>query len=511
MLLTIISFAFVISVLVFIHELGHYLAARSTGMRVEKFSVGFPPRFLSFTSIKGGWDFSIYFYKLNNKKLDWLPIYNVFIPIRNKKGSNTEYCLALLPMGGYVKVSGILDESIDSESTGAEYEYQSKKTWQKIWFTSAGVIFNFVLSFLIFCFLFFSNGYPKNKIESIFNKISNISIRNIKVNDSFLRGDDNYFTKINYVPDFRDDNGVKFIDKYTGRLYLQNLTGQKINEVEFTLPFYINSIEEGLVDSVNSINIKSINNKIVLNTINKSFGYPLNEKMIYLGRVYHDEFNHSESPSYKVLKPGDEVLSINKKSVKYYNDIAPLISQESIDTDNIKTIYMDINRQGELISVDLEPIVFDGYNQYGEVVKYGKIGITFMTEKVGFIECLIISAKTLFENIVNTFKGIFELITGQLSSKAVSGPIGIAKISGEFASKGFVSLLTLMAYLSISLGVINILPFPGLDGGHALIAIIEGIKGEKISPNILIRVQQFGMLILMGLFVSIILKDLGLL
>ena len=84
-------------------------------------------------------------------------------------------------------------------------------------------------------------------------------------------------------------------------------------------------------------------------------------------------------------------------------------------------------------------------------------------------------------------------------------------MSGEEANNGILSLLSLMAMLSISLGVINILPFPGLDGGHALIAIIEGIKGKKISPKILIKVQQFGMLALITLGFMIILKDLGIL
>ena len=167
MLLTLASFAFVITVLVFIHELGHYLAARSTGMRVEKFSVGFPPRFISFISKPNSWNVKIFFYKRDEqKKINWLPIFETNIPVSGKKGSGTEYCLALLPLGGYVKVSGILDESMDPNSSGADYEYQSKKTWQKLWFTSAGVIFNFILSlFLTFRFnSYFAINYPFNCI-----------------------------------------------------------------------------------------------------------------------------------------------------------------------------------------------------------------------------------------------------------------------------------------------------------------------------------------------------------
>ena len=156
-LISLIAFSFIITILVFIHELGHYLAARSVGMRVEKFSVGFPPKFISFTSNPGGWIFRLYFYKKNkNGNWEWGTIWKNFIKVNNKVGSNTEYCLAILPFGGYVKVSGILDETMDPSSTGASYEYQSKKTWQKLWFTSAGVIFNFILAFFYICSVLFS-------------------------------------------------------------------------------------------------------------------------------------------------------------------------------------------------------------------------------------------------------------------------------------------------------------------------------------------------------------------
>ena len=107
-------------------------------------------------------------------------------------------------------------------------------------------------------------------------------------------------------------------------------------------------------------------------------------------------------------------------------------------------------------------------------------------------------------------KNIFFLITGNLSLELMSGPIGIAKISGDVAKSEnwFSGIFLLMAFLSVNLGVINILPFPGLDGGHALIAIIEKIKGSKLSGKIQIRIQQIGMMLLMSLFAYIIFKDI---
>ena len=150
-----------------------------------------------------------------------------------------------------------------------------------------------------------------------------------------------------------------------------------------------------------------------------------------------------------------------------------------------------------------------------QLEKINKIGAYFDTEKLGFFESFYRSGYEVIYSknfgILTTFKNIFYLITGQLSLDLMSGPIGIAKISGEVASSGegwFLNLIQLMAFLSISLGVINILPLPGLDGGHALIAIIEKIKGGKLSAKLQVRIQQLGMLMLMTLFIIIIFKDL---
>ena len=552
MFLTLLSFTFIITVLVFIHELGHYLAARSVGMRVEKFSVGFPPRFLSFTSCKGGWDFKLFFYKKNEKgKWVWGSVLDRFIKSANKKGSGTEYCLALMPLGGYVKVSGILDESMDPDSTGADYEYQSKKTWQKLWFTSAGVIFNFILSFVIFVFLFNYNGYQKNQIDYVYDKVPNISISNIKVNDKTLIGDDNFFMDVLYVAAKQEDNIQKVvnIDNSKGHLYMRNINAEKINNISFQLPLEVTANPiGGITDSLNIIgdfkNDSSEKRYDLMWDLNANTDVST-QREIYMGMIEHLPIEYPASPAYGKFKSGDRIISVNGKEVEYYKDIAPLIAQDrpadldpfyffektfsvklvdiildQASEEDLSSIFSFYDRDPEVIDFKFErggvinqakinPITLTKYDPYGNLVQFNRLGIDFKIESVGFFEAASISFNHTVDSIVGTFKGIFELITGQLSGKAVSGPIGIAKISGEFASRGFIPLLGLMAMLSISLGVINILPFPGLDGGHALIAIIEKVKGSKISAKTQVRIQQFGMLVLMSLFLLIILKDLG--
>ncbi len=126
-MISILSFILVIGVVVFLHELGHFLAAKSVGVRVEKFYIGFN------------------FFGLGLKK--------------EYKG--TEYGIGLFPLGGYVKVAGVLDESMDSKYTGASDEFHSKNTLQKVWIMSAGVLMNFVLAILLFSYLTYHNGIPE--------------------------------------------------------------------------------------------------------------------------------------------------------------------------------------------------------------------------------------------------------------------------------------------------------------------------------------------------------------
>ena len=501
MLLTLVSFAFVITVLVFIHELGHYLAARSTGMRVEKFSVGFPPRFLSFTSRPGGWDFKIFFYKIIDKKFVWTPVFETFINSKSKKGSGTEYCLALLPLGGYVKVSGILDETMDPDSTGADYEYQSKKTWQKLWFTSAGVIFNFILSFLIFILIFSFTGYPKNKIDRVIDKLYPELIEDISINGKQLEKDDLFYSGIEYEPNMLANSQYK--DNTKGKVFFKNLVADDVTKIEVRMPFNINSIRlndttkvrTDFVSGSKEFLIRSINNSTVLS-----------ERGYYIGEITHDSLQLISSPVFGKFFKGDRIININGQDVKYYRqEIGPLIKS----TNNVNPLDITILRgEDSILFKDIEPVKFYSWNEYGEKEGFGVLGVTFEVEELSFFELIYTSANNLFNGVAGTVVGIYNLITGQVSAKGASGPIGIAKMSGEFANQGFLSLLNLMAMLSISLGVINILPFPGLDGGHALIAIIEKIKGSKISAKTLVRVQQFGMFILLSLFVLILLKDL---
>ena len=182
-----LSFFVVIGLPVFLHELGHFLAARSVGIKVEKFYVGFN------------------FFGLGLKK----------------KFKDTEYGIGLFPLGGYVKVAGILDESFDSSSKKYDYEFRSKNTLQKVWFLSAGVIMNFLLSSVIFSVFIFNDGYPEIINEPIINEISSeLNIENKVIlspaasaglikDDKIIMINNNYISTWNQLSDIIHDNPNK--------------------------------------------------------------------------------------------------------------------------------------------------------------------------------------------------------------------------------------------------------------------------------------------------------------
>jgi len=354
-----LSFILVIGLPVFLHELGHFLAARSVGIKVEKFYIGFN---LFGLGIK-----------------------------RNYKG--TEYGIGLFPLGGYVKVAGILDESMDQSSLGNDNEFRSKNVFQKVWFLSAGVIMNFILSSFIFATFIFINGYHE-------------------ITDSPI---------INEVVEFVSDNEY--------------------------------------------------------------------------------------SPAFKAgLKKGDTIISINNINVESWSELSEIIHNNP--QTEIKLKWKDFNNniyEKEILTFSTPTF------ENGEMTNKGLIGISpnYNIVDVGIFNSLFIGCQQTFSWIELMLSSLYALVTGNVSMDQMSGPLGIANMAGETAQNGgILALLMLMAVISVNLGIINILPIPGLDGGHVFIAIVEGIIGGEIPLKIKYGIQSFGFILLMLLFVFVFYNDI---
>ena len=345
-LINILSFLFIITILVVIHELGHFLAAKSIGLRVEKFYVGF----------------------------------NLFGLGLKKKINETEFGIGLFPIGGYVKVAGMVDESLDDQYNGEPDEYVSKSMLQKIWFTSGGVIFNFILAFILFSGLTFFNGRA----------------------------------------------------------------------------------------------------------------VPLDTTVI--GAIIENE------PADKAgLLSGDKIISIDNVDVSTWGEMRVEINDKP--RQNIKLEY---ERNNQLFDTSI--LVSSMLIPNGDSI--GVIGIQSESLKSdpGFFKSLYYGFNDLLVWLSIMSQSIYSFFTGQLDIKNFGGPILIGKIAGDAANIGMGAIISLMAILSVNLGIINILPFPGLDGGHALIAIIEGIIGKRIPFKTLMIIQQIGVLLL-AIFFFIVMKN----
>jgi len=382
----ILAFIVLIGVIVFVHELGHFWAARSVGVGVERFSVGMPPNFIDFTKTEKGLVVDIYFFGPQDKKIKWKKVFSTTFSSFNSP-SETIYTIGLLPLGGYVKMKGILDESMDSDFKGADDELESKNALQKIWVMSAGVIMNLILAFFVFVLI--GNLQGDTKVET---------------ND----------TVIDYV-----------------------------------VP--------------------------------------------------------EQSAELAGIIAGDKIISIDNIKIETWNEAVANISQHPNET-----IPIVIERSGEILfleaSLGSRPNLSTGRVDQ----QVGTLGVSKSQVRVelNFQESVVYGfnettwAMTL---MTSSLKMIFQ---GNVSRDEVGSVIMIGDMAGQAAQAGLVPFLFLMALISVNLAYINILPIPGLDGGHIALILVEVLMGRKLSVKARIRIQSVGMFILLSLMVFLLLNDI---
>ncbi len=445
----IIYFAITIGILVLIHEFGHYAAAKLCGMRAEVFAVGFGKRLFGWNRITG--------FTFGNLPEDF-----------NGQG-NTDYRLSLLPLGGYVKISGMVDESFDTDFADKEpqpYEFRARPTWQKIIVISAGVFMNFLLTFLVFWGMNFFHGREFTKT-----------------------------TTIGYVePNSTADSlGFQTNDK------IISINGRKVNNwEEVRADILLGALSPNLKVQVQNQN----NEKIILIPRSKvpsgdkidSFLLPAGVKPL-ISEVLKD------SPASKAgIKEGDILLSLN--NIPLYNSKQ---ATEIIKSHKGVAIPLEVLRDKDTVNLAVTP----GLN--------GMIGVglgdaftgSVVYETYGFFESFAYGWKDIVRITKMTIGMAGEVIQGKIAfGKAFGGPIKIAQFAVKSADNGIISFLYFLALLSLSLALINIFPFPVLDGGHLVMIIIEGIFRREIPIKVKIAIQNAGFVILLLLMAFIIYNDI---
>ena len=207
------------------------------------------------------------------------------------------------------------------------------------------------------------------------------------------------------------------------------------------------------------------------------------------------------------LKIGDQVIRLNGARITDWQDL----TMQILETKG-EPLEFSIVRDGTEQAVRMVPQVEEGHDIFGQVRRVPRIGIQpadrFVIERYGFSEALVQGAQFEWKLTALTYEALWRLVTGQLSLKTISGPIGIVSMAGHAAKMGFVALLQFTAILSVSLAVINLLPIPALDGGHLFFLMIEAIRRKKVSVAFQERVTQYGFYFLMTLMVLVVFNDL---
>lgn len=418
-MITILAFIFVLGVLVFIHEFGHFIMAKIVGIRVERFSLGFPPRMFG------------------------------------KKVGDTDYCISWVPIGGYVKLSGMIDESMEKNSIkGEPWEFMSKPVYQRFLVIFAGPLMNILLALFIFSMSTYISGIN----EPMGAIVGNIEQGSVVQQAGFQKGDQ--IISVNNKP-VETWNQVSEIIEGKDQV---DVTWQRHDQTF---------------------------SKVVAIEIFEDIEHTLSP---VVGDVIKDY------PAAKAgLQTGDRILRINNQPITTWNDITDKIYKLAD-----QEVSIQWERNGEMLSATVTPVKepTDGT---------GRIGMSYQTisRDVGLAYSFYMGTRYSVNLTRLVYRSLKSVITGQESFKnAFGGPIVIAKMAGESARSGAGTLFIFMAFLSLNLGFLNLLPIPVLDGGHLVFILIEAIIRKPVPDKTKIVVQQIGMALLLAFMVFVIINDI---
>ncbi len=445
----IIYFAITIGILVFIHEFGHFAAAKLSGMRADVFAIGFGKRLFGWNK-KSGFSFGE-------------------LPKDFDGEGHTDYRLSLLPLGGYVKIAGMVDESGDISFADKEpqpYEFRAKPVWAKIFVITAGVFMNLMLAWVIFWGANFFQGKPITPTTTIGFVEPGSKADSV----GFKTGDKILTVNGKSVYNWEDLRAAIFI----------NTLGENIN-----VKVLRNGKEEKLF--VSRKNIPEDESKGL-------FLIPAGVKPA-IGEVVKN------SPAEKAgIKAGDIFLSLNNTTLYTAKQTTEIISSNA----GVE-LPLVVLREKDTLNLAVTP---------GKDAKIGVaiapvfMGVTKM-RTYGFFASVYYGWKDIEKVTSLTFSMVGKVFSGNIEvGKAFGGPIKIAQIAAKSADSGMASFLYFLALLSLSLAILNIMPFPVLDGGHLVMIIIEAVIKREIPIKIKMAIQNTGLAILLLLMAFIIYNDI---
>ncbi len=428
-LIAILSVLLAIMILVFVHEMGHFLLAKLFKMRVDRFSIGFPPK------------------------------------IVGKKIGDTEYVLGATPLGGYVKIAGMVDESMDTDFAGSEpqpWEFRAKPVWQRVIVITAGVIFNIILACVIFVGLKYAYGeaHPVATDDgSVFVADSSLAYQiGLRTGDRVLAV------------------GGKPFDPYGGTRSLNALLADELTiEVE----------REGR-------QLRLQGPQDIMTQLSRQGGLGISFDASAVGEVMPG------SPAEAAgLQAGDRIVAIDGQPVRFWPQMTRLIQASEG-----RPITLAWERAGSAYEAQVTPEATQDRYLVG-------IGPSVRYESYSLGQALVSGVEDTWFNTKTIVINLKRIVTGRENLRDnLGGPVMVAKLTGQAAQAGPYEFWTIVALLSITLAIVNILPIPALDGGHLVFLLYEGITRREPSLRVRMVMQQVGMVLLLSLMAFLVFNDI---
>jgi len=453
-----------IGLLVFIHELGHFLAAKYFGMRVERFSVGFPPNMLS------------------------------------RRYGETEYVLGATPLGGYVQVAGMLDESLDTETLSEDpepHEYRAKPIWQRMIFITAGVIFNAILAVLIFAGINFSQGQivvPAENVDGVYVYDEGVGAQlGMQTGDRVLSLHGEPLESYSQI-----QNLNRLVAKDTLRVTVDR-NGDTLDlalsrDAIITRANRMDSADEPPAGGVVGISVlPSMISQVSDGFPADSIGLRSGDRIVGLGAdtirfwvelTQHIEANQGQPLTVRWVRP-DSVSAVPDRATRVGTVPSGIVYEATLtpQKEGERYILGVTSPSAEMIGVESKP--------YGP----GGALVAGANQTWEFSKTIVISLK--------------RVITGQDDPReSLGGPVKIVEITSSAAAAGPVAFWRIVAILSITLAIMNILPIPALDGGHLVFLLYEIVTRREPSTRFRLMAQQIGMILLLGFITFLIFNDI---
>ncbi|NIJ55559.1 RIP metalloprotease RseP [Dyadobacter arcticus] len=426
-----------LSILVGLHEWGHMAAAKMFGMRVEKYFIGFPPKIFS---IQRG---------------------------------ETEYGIGAIPLGGFVKISGMIDESMDTATMSQEpqpWEFRSKPAWQRLIVMLGGIFVNVVVGVFIFIVIAYHEGDKILSREEV-NKYGIVAgplaeELGIKTGDKIVRVNGKSFSN--------------FSDVVSSEVFLGTNSSYTVSregkEIDIEVP-------NNFIEQLSAKSSPEEQGAFRVNFIRPQEPFKIGEIV-------------PASPAEKAgLMVGDKVVSIAGKPIQFFHQL-----QTELKTLKGKPAQMVVQRGAGLKTLNAN------ISEDGTLGFYPLSLLNYTAVEYTLFQAIGVGTQDAFKVVFDNIKGFGKIFRGEVSaSKALSGPIGIARMFGGVWDWSRFWYLT--GLLSMVLAFMNALPIPALDGGHAVILSYEIISGRKPSDKFLENAQKVGMVLLLGLMAFAIFND----